>query len=80
MPRTPNTRTQQDYIIRRPSTLTSLASTSAFDDEEKDPNYNLPPDAKGDIDGVAPLGGNRYSATRHNARRQRHNGERMHSQ
>jgi hypothetical protein len=80
MPRTPNTRTQRDYVIRRPSTSTSLASTSAFDDEGKDPNYNLPQDTEEDTDGVAPLGGSRYSATRHNARRQRHNGERMHSQ
>jgi hypothetical protein len=80
MPRMPNNRTQRDYVIRRPSTSTLLASTSSFDDEEKDPNYNLPPDAEEDTDGVAPLGGNRYSATRQNARRQRHNGERMHSQ
>jgi hypothetical protein len=80
MPRMPDTRTQQDYIRRRPSTSTSSASTSVFDDEEKDPYYNIPSDADEDTDGVASLGGNRYSAPRHNARRQQHNRERMHSQ
>jgi hypothetical protein len=80
IPRMPDTRTQQDYVRRRLSTSTSSTSTSVFDDEEKDPNYNLPSDADEDTDGVAPLGGNRYSAPRHNARRQQHNRERMHSQ
>jgi hypothetical protein len=80
MPRMPDTRTQQDYVRRRQSTSTSSASTSVFDDEEKDPNYNVPLDADEDTDGVAPLGGNRYSAPRHNARRQQHNREKMHSQ
>jgi hypothetical protein len=79
MPRMPDTRTQQDYV-RRPSMSTSSASTSVVDDKEKDPNYNLPSDADEDTDGVAPLGENRYSAPRHNARRQQHNRERMHSQ
>jgi hypothetical protein len=79
MPRIPDTRTQDDYVRRRPSTSTSSASTSVFDDEDKDPNYQ-PADADKDTDGVAPLGGNRYSAPRHNARRQQHNRERMHSQ
>jgi hypothetical protein len=72
------TRTQQDYVRRRPSTSTSSTSTSVFDDEEKDPDYN--PEGDEDTDGVPPLGGNRYSAPRHNARRQQHNRERMHSQ
>jgi hypothetical protein len=80
MPRMPDTRTQQDYVRRRPSTSTSSTSTSVFDDEEKDPNYNPPSDGDKDTDGVAPLRGNRYSAPRHNARRQQHNRERMHSQ
>ena len=79
MPRMPETRTQQDYVRRRPLTSTLSTSTSVFDDEEKDPNYNLPSDGDEDTDGVAPLGGNRYSAPRHNARRQQHNRERMHS-
>jgi hypothetical protein len=78
MPRMQETRTQQDYVRRRPSTSTSSTSTSVFDDEEKDPDYN--PDGDEDTDGVAPLGGNRYSAPRHNARRQQHNREMMHSQ
>jgi hypothetical protein len=78
MPRMPETRTQQDYIRGRPSTSTSSTSTSVFDDEEKDPNYN--PEGDEDTDGVAPLGGSRYSAPRHNARRQQHIRERMHSQ
>jgi hypothetical protein len=77
MPRMPDTRTQEDYVRRRPSTSTS--STSVFDDEEKNPNYQ-PSDADEDTDGVAPLGGNRYSAPRHNARSQQHNRERMQSQ
>jgi hypothetical protein len=80
MPRIPDTRTQQDYVQIRPSTSTLSASTLVFDDKEKDPNYNLPSDADEDTDGVAPLGGNRYSAPRHNARRQQHNRERMHLQ
>jgi hypothetical protein len=80
MPRMPETRTQQDYVRRRPSTSTLLTSTSVFDDEEKDPDYNQPSEVDEDTDGVAPLGGNRYSAQRHNARRQQHNSERMHSQ
>jgi hypothetical protein len=79
MPRIPDTETQDDYVQRRPWTSTSSASTSVFDDGEKDPNYQ-PSDADEDTDGVAPLGGNRYSAPRHNARRQQHNRERMHSQ
>jgi hypothetical protein len=58
MPRTPNTRTQRDYVMRRKSTSTSLPSTSAFDDEGKDPNFNLSPDTEEDTNGVAPLGGN----------------------
>jgi hypothetical protein len=78
MPRMPETRTQQDYVRRRPSTSTSSTLTSVFDDEEKDPDYN--PEGDEDTDRVAPLGGNRYSAPRHNARRQQHNRERMHSQ
>jgi hypothetical protein len=78
MPRPQETRTRHDYVRRRPSTSTSSTSGSIFDDEEKDPNYV--PDGDGDADGVAPLGGNRYSAPRHNARRQQHNRERMHSQ
>jgi hypothetical protein len=73
----PDTRTPEDYVRRRPSTSTS--STSVFDDKEKDPNYQ-PSDADEDTDGVAPLEGNRYSAPRHNARRQQHNRERMQSQ
>jgi hypothetical protein len=79
MPRMPYTRTQEDYVQRRPSTSTSSTSTSVFDNDEKDPNYQ-PSDADDDTDGVAPLGGNRYSAPRHNARRQQHNRERMQSQ
>jgi hypothetical protein len=79
MPRIPDTRTQDDYVRRRPLTSTSSASTSVFEDEEKDPNYQ-PSDADEDTDGVASLWGNRYSAPRHNARRQQHNRERMHSQ
>jgi hypothetical protein len=74
MPRIPDTRTQHDYVRRRPSTSTLSASTSVFDDKEKDPNYQ-PSDADEDTDGVAPLGENRYSAPRHNARRQQHNRE-----
>jgi hypothetical protein len=79
MPRMPDTRTPEDYVRRRPSTSMSSTSTSVLDDEEKDPNYE-PSDADKDTDGVAPLGGNRYSAPRHNARRQQHNRERMQSQ
>jgi hypothetical protein len=79
IPIIPDTRTQDDYVRRRPSTLTSLTSTSVFDDKEKDPN-NQPSDADEDTDGVAPLGGNRYSAPRHTARRQQHNREIMQSQ
>jgi hypothetical protein len=44
--------------MRRKSTSTSLPSTSAFDDEGKDPNFNLSPDTEEDTNGVAPLGGN----------------------
>jgi hypothetical protein len=80
MPRMPDSRTQQDYVRNRPSTSTSSASTSVFDDKEKDPYHNLPSDTDEDTDGVAPLGGNRYSAPKHNARRQQHNREGMHSQ
>jgi hypothetical protein len=79
MPRIPVSRTQDDYVQKRPLTSTSSASTLVFDDEEKDPNYQ-PSDADEDTDEVAPLGGNRYSAPRHNARRQQHNREKMHSQ
>jgi hypothetical protein len=79
MPRMPDTRTQEDYVRRRPSTSTSSTSTLVFEDEEKDPNYQ-PSDADKDIDGVTPLGGNRYSSPRHNAKRQKDNRERMQSQ
>jgi hypothetical protein len=79
MPRIPDTRTQDDYVQRRPSTSTSLTSTSVFDDKEKDPNYQ-PSDADEGTDGVAPLGGNMYSAPRHNSRRHQHNREIMQSQ
>jgi hypothetical protein len=79
MPSMPDTRIPEDYVRRRPSTSTSSISTLVFDDEEKDPNYQ-PSDADEDTDGVAPLGGKRYSAPRHNARRQQHNRERMQSQ
>jgi hypothetical protein len=79
MQRMPDTRRAEDYMRRRPSTSKSLASTSVFDDEEKDPN-DQPSDVDEDTDEVTPLGDNRYSAPRHNARIQQHNRERMRSQ